>query len=95
VVPPWSGLVLFRVFLDPAGVDARFRLSAAWRVRRSHGGVLLEGLVDEAQVFDLHGRRIARLQPDAVGRAWWAGPSVGGLLLIRSSGNARVVVSPR
>jgi len=95
VVPPWSGLVLFRVFADPAGVEARFRSVAGWRVRRSHGGMLLEGLVDEAEVFDLHGRRIARLQPDATGRAWWAGAPVGGLLLIRSSGNARVVVSPR
>lgn len=94
-IPSYSGRVFFRVASDPVALRVHSFRSAGWSVRQRNGTLLLSDLVAPADLFDARGRWIARITPDASGKALWQTPTRMGLVWIRSGGLSQTAILAR
>lgn len=94
-IPSYSGRVFFRVVSDPVALRVPPFRSAGWSVRQRNGTLLLSDLVAPADLFDARGRWIARITPDASGKALWQTPTRMGLVWIRSGGLSQTAILAR
>ena len=81
---PWSSRVAFAVATNAAIQRTTHARSPSARFR--HGLWEFHDLTTEAQVVDLRGRIVARIQPDIQGRATWRPTAAAYACWLRSSG---------
>ena len=80
---PWQSKVVFG-FEGRSAIVARQAVEDGPRATRGAGGWVVEGLREEAVVFDARGRILARLRPDSDGMAVWNSPGRKGHCWLRS-----------
>lgn len=90
---PWQGLVAFP-FTGWLPVGIASKATEGLHASRTGRTWIIRGITSPASLVDLRGRLLARLEPDAMGKATWTAPTGTRLCYLRAEGRSQALVTP-